>query len=183
MPEVFKIEGFVFYLGFIMYIKAEKYILFLLILLYIGFGAKKILAQSVGDTIIFTALGNYNFNWTYSGYTPLIDRLGRPYVYLATKELGLITFDISNRMKPVPGDSQTVVSLGNLKVTYVAQDSIYLLVALGDFMGTGNAGLAIFDVSNPVNPVLLDRWDSSAFNHGAATVICQGNYAYLGAMQ
>ena len=145
--------------------------------------SKNIHAQSANDTVIFNTLGKFDFNFTYSGYTPLIDRLGRPYVYLATKELGLVTFDVSNTMNPVPVDSQTVVSLGNLKVTGLVQDSIYLLVSLGDFQGGGQtAGLAIFDVSNPVNPVLLDRWDSTAFNTGVATVIRQGNYAFLGAM-
>lgn len=157
---------------------------FLAVLFFLCFvsGAKNLLAKSINDTVIFNTLGNFNFNFTFSGYTPLIDRLGRPYVYLATKELGLVTFDISNTLNPVPVDTQTVVSLGNLKVTGVAQDSNYLLVSLGDFMGTTNASLAIFDVSNPVNPVLLDRWDSAAFNNGTATVIFQENFAYLGAM-
>lgn len=152
-------------------------------LLFFWSGVNNTYAQSANDTVIFNTLGKFDFNFTYSGYTPLIDRLGRPYVYLATKELGLVTFDVSNTMNPVPVDSQTVVSLGNLKVTGLAQDSIYLLVSLGDFQGSGqNAGLAIFDVSNPVVPVLLDRWDTTAFNTGVATVIQQGNYAYLGAM-
>jgi hypothetical protein len=143
---------------------------------------EKTKAQSANDTVIFTPKGKFNFIWTYSGYTPLIDRLGRPYVYLATKELGLVTFNISNTMNPVPVDTQTVASLGGLKVTGVAQDNYYLLVSLGDFENTTNAGLAIFDVSNPVTPILLDRWDSAAFNNGTSTVIWQGNYAYLGAM-
>lgn len=162
--------------------KTKKVFVLLLVIFCVS-GVENINAQSVNDTIIFNALGNFNFSWTYSGYTPLIDRLGRPYVYLATKELGLVTFDVSNTLNPVPVDTQTVASLGNLKVTGVAQDSNYLLVSLGDFMGTTNAGLAIFDVSNPVAPVLLDRWDSIAFNNGTATVIWQGNYAYLGAMK
>jgi len=141
-------------------------------------------AQSLNDTVIFNTLGNYNFNLTYSGYTPLIDKLGRSYVYLATKELGLVTFNISNTMNPVPVDTQSVVSLGNLKVTGVAQDNNYLLVSLGDFQGAGeNAGLAIFDVTNPVSPILLDRWDTLDFHNGTSSVIFQGNYAFLGAMR
>ena len=107
-------------------------------------------AQSAADTVIFNALGNYNFSFTYSGYTPVIDRLGRPYVYLATKELGLVTFNISTVSNPVPVDTQTVTSLGNLKVTGVIQDNHYLYASLGDFQGTTqNAGLAVFDVTNP----------------------------------
>lgn len=161
--------------------KTKNFLIPLFIMCF-GIGVDKTNAQSSNDTVIFNALGSFNFNWTYSGYTPLIDRLGRPYVYIATKELGLVTFDISNTMNPVPVDTQTVASLGNMKVTGVAQDNNYLLVSLGDFMGTTNAGLAIFDISNPVVPVLLDRWDSTAFNNGTSTVIWQGNFAYLGAM-
>lgn len=161
-----------------------KNILIPLFLLCFRSGVENMYAQSANDTVIFNALGNFNFNFTYSAYTPLIDRFGRPYVYLATKELGLVTFDISNTLNPVPVDTQTVASLGNLKATGVAQDSIYLFVSLGDFQGTTqNAGLAIFDVSNPVAPVLLDRWDTAAFKKGTSTVIWKGNYAYLGAMQ
>jgi len=147
-----------------------------------SFMLQNVNAQLSNDTVLFTPQGHYNFNWTYSGYTPLIDRLGRPYVYLATKELGLVTFNISNTMNPIPVDTQTVASLGNLKVTGVAQDNNYLLVSLGDFMNTTPAGLAIFDVTNPVAPVLLDRWDSASFDNGSSSVIWQGNYAYLSAM-
>jgi len=139
--------------------------------------------QSANDTVIFSTSGSFNFNFLYSGYTPLIDRLGRPYVYLATKELGLVTFNISDVMAPVPADTQSVASLGNLKVTGVSQDSNYLLVSLGDFMGIGNAGLAIFDITDPSIPVLLDLWDTAAFNRGTSTVLFQGDYAYLGAME
>ena len=147
-------------------------------------GSANLFAQSPNDTVIFSPLGKFDFNFTYSGYTPLIDRLGRPFVYLASKELGLVTFDISNTLNPVPIDTQTVASLSNLKVTGVAQDGNYLLVSLGDFQGTNqNAGLAIYNVADPYSPVLLDRWDTAAFNNGTSTVIRQGNYAYLGVMQ
>jgi hypothetical protein len=156
-----------------------------LMLIYIvlsGSGVEEIYGETKKDTVHFTALGQFTFTVPYSGYTPLIDRLGRPYVYLATKELGLVTFDISNSLSIVPIDTQTVASLGNLKVTGIAQDNNYLLVSLGDFMGTSNAGLAIFDVSDPASPVLLDRWDTAVFNNGTSSVVWQGNYAYLGAM-
>ncbi len=136
------------------------------------------------DTIIFNTLGNFIFSFTYSGYTPLIDRLGRPYVYLSTKELGLITFDISDEMNPIPVDTIPKTMVNNLKVVSETQNGNYLFLSLGEFTGANleNAGLAIFNISNPVLPVLLDEWDSTAFAHGSTTVICQGNYVYLGAM-
>ncbi|HEY4800574.1 MAG TPA: T9SS type A sorting domain-containing protein [Bacteroidia bacterium] len=161
-----------------------KKISILISVVILSFLSQQAHALPPGDTVMFSALGHFNFSFTYSAYTPVIDRLGRPYVYLATKELGLVTMNISNTSNPIPVDTQTVASLGNLKVTGVAQDSNYLLVSLGDFQGTTqNAGLAIFDISNPANPVLLDRWDTAAFTKGTSTVIWQGNYAYLGAMQ
>lgn len=144
---------------------------------------KTVNAQS-NDTVIFTPLGSFNFSWTYSGYTPLIDRLGRPYVYLAAKELGLVTFDISNTINPAPVDTIPASSLGGLKATGITQDSIYLFISLGDFQGAGqSAGLAIYDISNPVSPLLLDRWDSSAFNKGTSSVVRSGNYVFLSAME
>lgn len=93
--------------------KTKNFLVVLFFLCLVS-GVKNLHAKSINDTVIFNTLGNFNFNFTYSGYTPLIDRLGRPYVYLAAKELGLVTFDVSNTMNPFPVDSQTVVSLGNL---------------------------------------------------------------------
>ncbi|MFN8278710.1 MAG: hypothetical protein U0V49_00350 [Saprospiraceae bacterium] len=135
------------------------------------------------DSIIFQPQGRFDFSLLYSGYTPLIDRLGRPYVYLATKELGLVIFDISDRLHPFPVDSITVAQLGNLKATGVSQEGAHLLISLGDFQGAGEkAGLAIFDISNPLQPLLLDQWDSTAFTKGSTSVQIQGDYAYLSAM-
>lgn len=137
----------------------------------------------MNDTVIFSTLGSYSFTWTYSGYTPRIDRLGRPYVYLAAKELGLVTFSISDPIEPVPVDTISVAALGNLKATGVTQDKNNLFVSLGDFQGAGeNAGLAIFDISVPASPVLLDRWDSAAFGNGTSSVVLEENYAFLSAM-
>lgn len=145
------------------------------------------LIQSAGyaqtDTVLFNALGNYNFNFLYSGYTPLIDRLGRPYVYLATKELGVVTFDISNSSNPQPVDTIPKSAINNLKATGVAQNGNFLFISLGDFEGVGEpAGLAIFDISNPSVPVIVDEWDSTFFDKGTSSVIVDGDYAYLSAM-
>lgn len=157
----------------------------LLMLLFFSlfFFAKGTLAAP-GDSVVFTPLGKYSFSSTYSGYTPLIDRLNRPYVYLATKELGLVTFSILDPLNPLPVDTIPVSALGNLKVTGVTQDSIFLFLSLGDFQGGGqNAGLAIYDVSDPLAPQLLDQWDSTAFVKGTSSVIRSGNFAYLSAME
>ena len=143
------------------------------------------LNASVNDTVIFTQQGHYYFSPAsnyYSGYTPLIDRLGRPYVYLATKEAGLVIFDISNLMNPQPMATVPNSLLGNLKVSSIAQDSNYLFVGLGDFESGQTSGLAIINISAPLFPVLVDQWDSAVFDGGVAQVIWQGNYAYLAGM-
>lgn len=155
--------------------------LFLLIFMTLLTGIK-CYAQT-NDTIIFSKLGSFNFTWTYSGYTPLFDRLKRPFIYLATKELGLVIFDISNTSNPLPVDTIPVSSLGNLKATGITQDSIFLYISLGDFQSTQNAGLAIYDISNPENPIFLDSWTDNEFNKGSSSVICKGNYAYQSAME
>lgn len=143
----------------------------------------KSMCHAQPDTVLFNALGNYNFNLLYSGYTPLIDRLGRPYVYLATKELGVVTFDISNTSSLLPIDTIPKTTLNNLKATGVAQKGQFLFVSLGDFEGAGEtAGLAIFDITNPSVPVMVDEWDSTYFDKGTSSVLLDGDYAYLSAM-
>lgn len=140
---------------------------------------------SPGDTVIFTPLGHYYYDTSnnYAAYTPLIDRLGRPYVYTASIDLGMITFDISNLMNPFPIDTLTPAELGGFQATNLAQRGDTLFVTTGGFQVSGNnAGLSTYDFTNPNNPVLLDHWDTSAFTHGVAHIVIDGDYAYLGAM-
>ncbi|MBP8725365.1 MAG: hypothetical protein KBF37_03495 [Saprospiraceae bacterium] len=140
-------------------------------------------AQPVGG-IVFNPLGSFEFSWPYSGYTPLIDRMGRPYVYMATKQLGVVVFDVSEPMDPFPVDTLTVAAMGGLRATGLAQRDQTLFVSLGEFTGvTERAGLAILDVSQPENPQMISRWDSAAFDRGSSTVIVQDEFAYLGAME
>lgn len=158
------------------------------LLLFIA-GNPQVQAQTA-DTVIFTELGHHYFDTSvsflhYSAYTPLFDRLGRDYLYVTTKELGLITYDISVPSNPDPVDTIDVNLFGNLKPTDVVQNGNYLYVSLGDFQGLfpQRAGMAIIDVQNPQTPVITDRWDSTAYNQGAAAVLYDNGYVYLGAME
>jgi hypothetical protein len=140
------------------------------------------------DTVIFTERGHFFYSQPlftfYAVYSPLIDRMGRPYVYTASQELGMVTFDISNQNMPHPVDTITPAMLGNEHAASVAQDSNYLFIGKGVFQSSGQrAGLAIYDISNPLIPVLVDQWDSAAYTNGTSQVLLQGNYAYLAAMQ
>ena len=145
------------------------------------------LMASPGDTVIFTTLGHFYYDTITpkACYSPLIDRMGRPYVYGASVDMGMITFDISNQMNPFPIDTITPAELGGFgyKATFIAQQQDTLFIATGGFQVAGNkAGLQTWDFTNPNAPVLLDRWDSTAFTHGCSHIIVQGNYAYLAAM-
>lgn len=144
--------------------------------------------SSPGDTVIFTSLGHYYYDTTlsWSCYSPLIDRMGRPYVYGASIDLGMVTFDISNLLNPFPMDTLTPAELGGFgtKATWVQQQQDTLYVATGGFQfGNYRAGLTTWDFTNPNAPVFLDKWDSAAFMNGCSQVLIQGNYAYLAAME
>ncbi len=136
----------------------------------------------------FTQVGEYVFPFTwpnyYSGHTPLFDKLGRDYIYLSSLELGLVTFDVSDPTNPFPVDTMPPALFNGLNVNSLAQDSNILFVGIGRFQGvTQKAGLAILDVSDPVNKTILDIWDSTAFVQGCAAIALDGDFCYLGAME
>jgi hypothetical protein len=114
------------------------------------------------------------------------DRNGKPYLYLAQKEGGLVVLDLSQ-----PGGGPKAVAevpiraLGGLHAMNLVQEGDRLFIALGDlFAAAGSkAGLAIVDVSQPTQPRLLSLWTSTANLKGSAVVLVSGRYAYLGAMR
>lgn len=140
---------------------------------------------SQNDTVIFTTLGNFYHNvFTFDAdYSPLIDRMGRPYVYTASTHMGVIVYDISNTMAPVPVDTITPAMMNNEYGSFCAQVNYNLFIATGNLQAQGQrAGLSIYDVTTPSAPVLLSHWDSAAFTNGSSHVIIDGNYAYLAAL-
>lgn len=142
-----------------------------------------LVAQS--DTLLFTALSTYPYPAPFSAYTARFDRLHRPYLYTANKEYGVIIFSYSNSLDLKPVRTITVQQFQNLKPTDLAQEGNYLYVSLGEFQGlfTQSAGLAVIDISDPENAVVLGQWSDAAFNKGAAALQVDGDYAYLGAME
>ncbi|MCK6693590.1 MAG: T9SS type A sorting domain-containing protein [Thermoanaerobaculia bacterium] len=140
-------------------------------------------AQS--DTILFAPLSVYPYPAPFSAYTARFDRLHRPYLYTANKEYGVIVFSYSNPLDLKPVRTITVQQFQNLKPTDLVQQGNYLYVSLGEFQGlfTQSAGLAVIDISDPENAVIVGQWSDPAFNKGAAAVRVGGSYAYLGAME
>lgn len=128
--------------------------------------------------------------WEYAtpGVFPqaiLRDRLGRDYLHVALKNGGLAILDIS-KPKAAPTMVATVgtAKLGGQEVMHLTQQKDLLYLALGDFFNAKGspAGLAIVNVADPRKPKVLSMWKSKENLQGAAAVIVQDNYAYLGAM-
>ena len=135
------------------------------------------------DAVSVNKISEFNYSWTYSSYTSIFDAQGDPYLYTASMELGLVTFDVSDMNNPVPVDTIMPAAMNGLKLTNISQFGNYIFGSLGGFHGiTQDAGLVIFDVSVPGNAVITDVWDSTEFSEGSAIAITDGQYAYLGAM-
>lgn len=136
------------------------------------------------DTVLLQEQSFTHLPFLYSVYSSLIDRNDAPYLYTAGLEYGFCTFDISDPSAPDQVLCLYPAVFSGLKPTNLFQQEDLLFISLGGFQGTTQrAGLAIFDVSDPANAVMLDQWDSTAFTTGSAIVRVQDGYAYLGAMQ
>lgn len=138
------------------------------------------------DTVSLSHISDYYFEniLPYSAFTSCFNQAGEPYIYAACRDLGLVTFDITDIHNPQPIDTVALFAFNNLKPTNLSQHGNYLYVSIGGFDGFAqNAGLAILDITEPTHPVMQDLWDSTAFNQGAAIAITDGEYAYLGGME
>ena len=136
------------------------------------------------DTVLLSEQSFTHLPFLYSVYSSLIDRTDDHYLYTAGLEYGFCTFDISDPTAPDQILCLYPPVFNGLKPTNLFQENDLLFISLGGFHGTTQrAGLAIYNVNDPENAVMLDQWDSSAFNTGSAIVRVQDGYAYLGAME
>ena len=136
------------------------------------------------DTVLLEEQSFTHLPFLYSVYSSLIDRTDDHYLYTAGLEYGFCTFDISDPTAPDQILCLYPPVFNGLKPTNLFQENDLLFISLGGFHGTTQrAGLAIYNVNDPENAVMLDQWDSSAFNTGSAIVRVQDGYAYLGAME
>lgn len=144
-------------------------------------------AQSI-DTVLVTELGRYQHPYVQfpdSFSAPVlssrIDRLGRPYVYLACSDSGLFVWDITLPTAPVVVKRLPTGLFSDLSVSSLEQEGSLLYLALGA-LDSGTPGLAVLDVSDAADPMLLDHYAHTPFSHGAAIVKVHGGFAYVGAM-
>ena len=115
--------------------------------------------------------------------TMLADQLGRNYLYVANKMGGLKIWDMTEPQMPDQVAGVPVSWLNDLEVISLSQEGVYLYLALGNIFNNDQlSGMAIIDVSEPVNPMVSDVWDSYGLYGGAGIVKADGDYAYLGAM-
>ncbi len=136
------------------------------------------------DSLFLELVGEFEYSFTYSAYTTLLDKQGRPYIYAASSELGLVIFDYSDPSHPFPTDTLARPLFNNRNVTNIFISGNWLYASLGGFQGIPQlAGMAIVNISDPEEPQITDVWDSTAFDQGCAIVIVEGDYAYLGAME
>ncbi|MBI1216712.1 MAG: hypothetical protein GC185_12960 [Alphaproteobacteria bacterium] len=112
------------------------------------------------------------------------DTQGRPYLYIADKDGGLVVLNVSTDSP----ETDAVIGkdkLDGMDAMYVAQQGDYLYVALGDFFDIkgAKAGLAVIDVSEPEKPAVASVWASSQTLRGASAVLVDGDTAYVSVMQ
>jgi hypothetical protein len=112
------------------------------------------------------------------------DRSNKPYAYIAAKDGGLLIFDISDTTNPFVIDSLPIALFNSLHVMDVTQEGDFLFLALGNFFGSNlqQPGMAIIDVSNPLNAIILDTYIWPTTIKGSSIVIVENDFAYLGAM-
>ncbi|MBK6643593.1 MAG: hypothetical protein IPG39_21350 [Bacteroidetes bacterium] len=100
-------------------------------------------------------------------------------------EHGLGIYDISQQGVISPVINLPVSTFNNLDVSTVEQKGNSLFVGIGDYQITTNtsSGLAILDISNPLNPTIKDLWDSTLFGKGVSHLLLDGDYAYCSTMK
>lgn len=148
-------------------------------------------AQAI-DTVLLDESGRYQHGYvsfpdsfSASTFGSRLDRLARPFLYMACGDSGLMVLDITVPELPVVVERIPPSAVGGLRVMNLEQVDTLLYLCLGDFQsGTESAGLAIVNVADAGVPEVLDAWNGgSTFSEGCAIVRVNGTHAYLGAME
>ncbi len=136
------------------------------------------------DSLFFQLASEWEYSQFFTAYSGTFNQQDADYLHVASNDLGLVTFYIDDEGQLAAIDTLTTTTFNGHKVTNVVQDGAHLYVSLGGFQGSGNnPGLAIVDVSEPMNMEILSVWDTTAFEHGCAITRVAGDFAYLGLME
>lgn len=122
------------------------------------------------------------------GETPqgiIADVKGRPYLFVTLKTGGFAVLKTGRGTETAQVVARIAKrELSGLDAMHLTQRGTRVYVALGDlFAARGDkAGLAVIDVSMPATPKVLGSWTSPTVENGAAVIVADDQYAYLGAM-
>ncbi|MGB4849024.1 MAG: T9SS type A sorting domain-containing protein [Saprospiraceae bacterium] len=112
------------------------------------------------------------------------DKTGKPFVYLAAKDAGIIVYDISDPGTAVLTANVPTSDFSGFDAINLVQDSVYLYVTLGDIWNDQEeSGLAIIDVTDPSKPIALDHYTLTGSQGGAGCVSVRNHFAYLASMR
>jgi len=111
------------------------------------------------------------------------DALGRPFLYAAQQEGGVLVLDIAEEGRAARAAVISRQQLGDQAATGVAQRDSMLYVSLGNFFAEGQeAGLAAVSIAHPESPSVESIWSSGVPGRGSSSVLIHGDRAYLSAM-
>lgn len=120
-----------------------------------------------------------------SGLTPLADRLGRPYLYVASNEEGLKIYETDPLLNLIHTfDTITLLD----QVSTLEQRDTLLFAGIGSiFSDTLDTGAVfIINVVDPANPSIVGSWvnpnPTQGIASGVGVIRVQGDFCYVGSM-
>lgn len=106
---------------------------------------------------------------------------GRPFLYVAANEGGLLIYDV--RQAPQLVRSIPISKLRSMHVMSLSQAGKHVFLALGNHWGKRDtAGLAVIDVTSPAEASVAGVWKDSEANGAGGAIVVKGRTAYLAAM-
>lgn len=150
-------------------------------MLFCGLSAAMLEHHAQCPLLSMNEVNSFSSTCTGVTLTSLADQLGRPFLYVASKEEGLKVVDIQSA--PVQVAQILTSSFSSLHVNSIAQQDTYLFLSVGNSFNNGqNAGLVIVDVNDPANPLVTDFEIIPNSSNGSGMVHVSGQRAYLAGM-
>ena len=136
------------------------------------------------DDFLFDPVWEDNV-FPHNPYSIQFDKLERPYFYVASDNGGVAIYENQLDTDPSFLYRVNISEWNNLKVMDITQQGNYVFAALGSIFEVGDQdyGIAIIDVTDPLEAQVTDYWQKGVPNNGSAIIRVQGDYVYLGAMK
>lgn len=138
-------------------------------------------SNAAGTNPRFEHLYDIPFKGQGMPLTMIRDSEGRPFLYVAAIEGGLLIYDVKGSPRLVR--SIPTARLKSMHVMSLSQADKRLFLALGNHWGKREtAGLAVIDVSRPAEANVAGVWKDTEINGAGGAVVVDGRTAYLAAM-